>query len=235
MSPGRAAEVFELVMDRPRRAAQLVECLWDEDPGVVNRAAEAVELISREKPRLLQAWSAALQGLLAEATQIKLRWKLAVVVPRLELSEAETRRVAGLLHGCLEDRSSVVKTYAMEGLAELTRQNAALLPEVLDLLHMLTAMGTAAIHPTNKDPFVGTPAIHPTNKDPFVGTPAMRARGRMLLKRLEPSAPGLPRGRKRAPSTFREYFELPGFSSNKTGRTEPVIQRATGRPKRSRG
>ena len=57
----------------------------------------------------------------------------------------------------LESESSIVKTMAMQGLADLTRQDASLMEEVLDTLRILTRSGT----------------------------PAMRARGRMLLKQLE--------------------------------------------------
>jgi hypothetical protein len=79
------------------------------------------------------------------------------MAPRLELTEAETERAAMVLKSWLEDRSSIVKTSAMHGLAGLTRCNPAMMPEVLDMLRVLSRRGT----------------------------PAMRARGRILLKRLE--------------------------------------------------
>jgi hypothetical protein len=66
--------------------------------------------------------------------------------------------VADILLSYLEDRSSIVKTCALQGLADLTRQDASLLPEVVDLLNIHSRSGTSA----------------------------MRARGRMLLKQLEP-------------------------------------------------
>jgi len=103
------------------------------------------------------SWKAPLIGLLAEATENKLRWCLAQVVTRLTLTVPECRRVAETLLSYLEDRSSIVKTCALQGLADLTRQDASLLPEAIDLLR-----------------------IHSRS-----GTPAMRARGRMLLKQME--------------------------------------------------
>jgi hypothetical protein len=159
LSCGRAAEVAELVQRRPRLAAQLLECLWDADPGVSNRAADALERLTAHAPGMLDAWKAELLGLLAESTQNKLRWNLALIVPRLRLSVAECRRAANLLKTWLEDRSSIVKTLALQGLADLTRQDPSLLPEVLDLLRILGRSGT----------------------------PAMRARSRHLLRRLDPS------------------------------------------------
>jgi hypothetical protein len=159
MAIGRAREVAALVLAHPRRAPSLVECLWDEDRGVANRAADALEHISRERPSILEPWSASLLGLLGEATESRLRWNLVQIIPRLSLKGQEIRRAVGLLEACLEDRSSIVKTSAMQSLADLARRDHSMVPEALDLLRIHTRSGT----------------------------PAMRARGRKLLKILEPA------------------------------------------------
>ena len=57
----------------------------------------------------------------------------------------------------LDDSSSIVKTFAMQGLADLIPQCPSLEPKVLDIARTLSRGGTAA----------------------------MRARGRILLKSLE--------------------------------------------------
>jgi hypothetical protein len=155
-SIGRANEVVDLVSLHPKKAALLIECLWDPDSLVRMRAADAAEKISRDQIGLLGSYKASLLGLLAETTQQEVRWHLAVMVPRLKLTPAECRRVAEVLQGYLEDRSSIVRTCAMQGLCDLTRQNASLGPMVLDLLRSLTR----------------------------TGTPAMQARARILLAQL---------------------------------------------------
>jgi len=159
---GRACEVADLVIEKPRKLASLIECLWDDDPGVANRAADALERATagtspRLDPRLLASWKESLLGLLADAQPNKLRWNLALTLPRIELTVSEARRAAAALHSYLDDTSSIVKTAAMHGLAGLTRHDPSLLPEVLDLLRDLSRSGT----------------------------PAMRARGRILLGKLE--------------------------------------------------
>ncbi len=168
LSVGRAREVATLVRQQPRKIFQLTECLWDEDPGIANRAADALEKATYTHPELLRPWKGAILGLMAEATENKLRWNLALIAPRLELTIPETKRAAAHLRAWLDDRSSIVKTCAMQGLAGLTVHNPAMLPEVLDLLRILTRSGT----------------------------PAMRARGRILLQDLEPAASRSPRIRK---------------------------------------
>jgi hypothetical protein len=157
ISIGRTGEVAALVCSQPRKAGQLIKCLWDVDLGVASRAADALEEVTRDIPSVLTPWKEALIGLLSEATHNKLRWNLALIVPRCRLSRQECERVAEILQTYLDDSSSIVKTCALQGLADLTAQNIALLPTVLDLLRMHSRSGT----------------------------PAMRARGRKLLQHLE--------------------------------------------------
>ena len=134
----------------------LVEFLEDEDKCVRMRAADAIEKISRDCAALFRSHKASLLGSLAKATQQEVRWHLAVIVPRLQLTPFECRRAANILETYLEDRSSIVKTYAMQGLADLTQQHSSLRPRVMNLLRCLAE----------------------------TGTPAMRARGRKLLAKL---------------------------------------------------
>jgi len=157
LASGRAFDVAMMVLEQPRLAGQLIECLWDASDGVACRAADALDTVSHELPRVLARWKEPLLGLMVEARPIKLRWHLAIFISRLCLRPAECRRAADVLRGWLDDRSSIVKTSAMQALADLSRQDRSLLPEVLDLLRILTR----------------------------TGTPAMRARGRVLVKQLE--------------------------------------------------
>ena len=167
---GRVEEVAALVLARPKTFSRLMVCLWDEDAGTANRAAHALELVIRAgqpgSMAQLNAWKTSLLGLLPEAEENKLRWHLALILPRLTLTRAECARAAAALTSWLEgNRSSIVKTMCLQGLADLTRQDAALLPMVVDLLR-----------------------LHGRS-----GTPAMRARGRLLLARLEKTADKEPR------------------------------------------
>jgi len=72
------------------------------------------------------------------------------------LSAEERRRVIGMLHDYLEDRSAIVRIFALQALADLAEGDAELRPEVIELLH----------------------------ESARSGTPAVRARSRKLLARL---------------------------------------------------
>jgi len=145
LSLGRTCEAVELVRAHPRRAGQLVECLWDDDPGVAGRAAHAIEELSQSQPALFLPWKAELLGLLSETTQNKQRWCLALCVPRLSLNETECQRATSTLETYLEDSSSIVKTCALQALADLSHQHPPLRPIVLDLLRLHGRSGTPAM------------------------------------------------------------------------------------------
>lgn len=130
------------------------------------RAADAAEKVTRTKQELLQRYKKELLGLMAEEDQIEVRWHLALMVPRLTLNAKEKEVAASLLRGYLEDRSSIVKTHALQGLADLSGDDANMRPAVMELLREATRSGTAA----------------------------MKARSRKLLLRLERERESAARG-----------------------------------------
>jgi hypothetical protein len=155
-SIGRADEVAAMILKHPMLFAELIAGLWDVDRVVRMRAADAVEKVSRKQPELLVPFNAELLGLLAEASEQELRWHLAQMAPRLRLTGKERLRAASLLKDYLDDHSSIVKTFAIQALADLANADPALLPDTVELLEQAVRSGT----------------------------PAMRARARKLLARL---------------------------------------------------
>ena len=142
---------------------------WTASPANLHGSSNASGMkIRRSRTAQRMRWNASpargLRGLLPEAKPRKLRWNLALLIPRLKLTVPECRRAAGVLRSYLDDKSSIVKTAALHGLADLTRQDRALLPEVIELLRVSGRSGT----------------------------PTMRARSRILLKEFEREA-GKPR------------------------------------------
>jgi hypothetical protein len=157
---GKVCALTQRFRAKPEKAGQLIRFLWDSDEGVASRAADILERISHVRPpaldRIFSEYKKALLGLLPEARPKKLRWNLALILGRLPLTPTEARRASAVLELWLEDKSSIVKTAALQGMADLTMCDPTLLPVALDLLRI---QGRS-------------------------GTPAMRARSRILLKRL---------------------------------------------------
>jgi HEAT repeat protein len=156
-SIGQSSEVVALVLKQPALFAQLMQGLSDSDSLIRMRAADAAEKVSLQKPDLLGPFKSELLRLADEATEQELRWHLAQMVPRLHLSKRDRLRAASAFRLYLGDQSSIVKTSAMQALADLAGADDELMPEVTELITTLTKVGTAA----------------------------MRARGRKLLRQLK--------------------------------------------------
>ena len=157
-SIGPADEVADLVRRTPAKLVGLIECLWSGDPIVRMRAADATEKIARDQAALIQPYKSALMELAAESTQPEVCWHLAVILPRLKLSRGECQSVAETLQTYLSNRSSIVKTFALQGLFDLTLQYSSLRSQVMELVRLYER----------------------------TGTPAMRARCRKLSQVMEP-------------------------------------------------
>jgi hypothetical protein len=142
---GLADEVAAVMSGHPELFPELIAGLWSVNPLVRMRAADAAEKVTREQRELLQPCKKELLGLLAEAQEQELRWHLALMVPRLLLNTKERRAAITSLTSYLEDRSSIVKTFALQGLADLARVDSSLRPEVLEILHEATRNGTPAM------------------------------------------------------------------------------------------
>ena len=155
-SIGRSNEVVARVIARPSLFRQLIQGLTSRDRIVRMRAADAIDKISLSRPELLAPHKRKLLELAARAEEKEFRWHMALLLPRLSLRPSERMAVVDILHEYLRDRSSIVRTFAMQSLADLAREDRNLMSRVLPLIEELTENGT----------------------------PAMRARGRKLLKQL---------------------------------------------------
>ena len=144
-SIGRADEVAAAVYKNFATFPELIQGLWSEDPVVRMRAADAAEKITRSSPDLLRPHKRELLGRMADAKQQELRWHLAAMVPRLKLNAKERELVRSLLSAYLEDRSSIVRTSALQALADLAAEHSSIRPEVIEILRQAARKGTPAM------------------------------------------------------------------------------------------
>jgi HEAT repeat protein len=154
-SIGRSEEVVERILADVRLFDPVFDAIGDDDPLVRMRAADAIEKVSARRPELLKPYARRLLEF-GEIEQQEVRWHVAQMLPRVPLRAPERRRAVALLERYLDDRSSIVRTWAMQALAELAMDDAALRRRVVPIIRRLTE----------------------------TGTPAMRARGRRVLQTL---------------------------------------------------
>ena len=144
-SIGRSEEVAQIVSKNLGLFPRLMGGLWSEDELVRMRAADAAEKVSRTESQLLQAYKKELLGLMAETEMQEVRWHLAAMVPRLKLNANERQSARERLREYLQDKSSIVKTFALEGLVELAGEDEEARLEVTEILREATRTGTAAM------------------------------------------------------------------------------------------
>lgn len=112
--------------------------------------------LPRSAPELLVPYKKKLLQQFSKLEQQEVRWHVAPMLARLPLSGTEETAVLDILLSYTNDRSAIVKTMAMQALADIAVRSPQFLPEVQGHIEELTA----------------------------TGTPAMQARGKKLLKQL---------------------------------------------------
>lgn len=162
-SIGRSNQVVARLRRTPTLFPALIDCMHHEDELVRMRAADAVEKLTVPNPEWLQPFRIPLIKLAAGVKQQELRWHLAQMLPRLELSKRDRVIVVAVFRRYLRDESRIVKTFAMQGLADLAMQDPQLRTPIRRVISSLTR----------------------------TGSPSMKSRGRKLLLQL--SASTLPR------------------------------------------
>ncbi len=156
-SIGRAEQVAAIVLDTPGRLGEVFEGIFADDPVLRMRAADVVEKVTSREPTLLQPFKTRILEEAAHIEQHEVRWHVAQFISRLELSPDERLAALAILKTFLTDHSRIVKTFAMQAMADLALQDASLRPEVLVVIEELAR----------------------------TGSPAMQSRGRKLLKKLK--------------------------------------------------
>ena len=160
-SIGRSNEIVADVLDDPSLFESVFNGMLTDDPIVRMRSADAVEKITAMHPEYLQPFKKNLIHQVARINQQEIRWHVAQMLPRLELSPEERDETVKILIGYLDDRSRIVKTFSMQALADLAEKEAGLRFRVILLIERLTE----------------------------TGSPAMKSRGQKLLKKLRPLRP----------------------------------------------
>lgn len=155
-SIGRVAEVIADVEANPRLFSSLVHAMVAADACVAMRAADAVEKLAARHPDWLDPHADWLIDQAAGSALHEVRWHFAQICARLKMSRGQRQQVVAILESYLDDRSAIVKTFAMQALTDLALADDNLLPIVARHIQELTQ----------------------------TGTPAMRARGRKLQVRL---------------------------------------------------
>lgn len=144
-SIGRSNEVVVQVLEKPELFEVLISGIALDDPLVRMRCADAAEKISVPHPEYLAPYKRTLIEDYSGIEQKEVRWHIAAMLARLPLTAKEQTRVVEILLSYTNDRSSIVKTLAMQGLADIAMRDEKLKPHVRQHIEELCITGTHAM------------------------------------------------------------------------------------------
>ncbi|RTR23713.1 ACT domain-containing protein [Azospirillum griseum] len=143
---GDAAAVAADITAHPDRLPDLVECLFSRNAVVRMRAAAALERLSRADADRLAPYGDRLLREGAAIDQAEVRWRLAQMLPRLPLDEAQRRAALDCLSGWFEGSSSrIVRSSALQAVVDLAASDAGLRTIAADMLSRAMRSGVPSL------------------------------------------------------------------------------------------
>ena len=156
-SIGNSNEVVSDVLSDPSLFDIVFKGMCCNDPVLRMRCADVVEKVTVRHPEYLVPYKRDLINEVAKIKQQEVRWHVAQLFSRLELTHNDRKAVLNILSEYLEDKSKIVKTFTMQAIADIAYQDKNLKPGIIQKLEVLTREGS----------------------------PAMKSRGRKLLAKLK--------------------------------------------------
>ena len=157
-SIGHSNDVVSEVLKNQRLFGDVFEGMLSTNPIIRMRSADATEKITALHPEYLFPFKHKLIYHIAKIQQQEVQWHVAQMLPRLNLTEKECNDIIEILVGYTKtSHSSIVRTFAMQALADIAERRVDFRSRALRLIERLTENGT----------------------------PAMRNRGRKLLMKLK--------------------------------------------------
>lgn len=147
---GKSEEVVKEVASNPKLLGDLVNAMRVGNPVVRMRASDAVEKITRDNPEWLMPYKRQILSKIAYINQKEVRWHTAQILPRLNLTKEERARVYELMQSYLKDDSSIVKTFAMQALADIAFQDCSYVNKVRNQLKSLMKEASPAMRSRGK-------------------------------------------------------------------------------------
>ena len=129
----------------PPLLAVLLEGMTCDDAQLRTRSSDAAEKAARERPELLAPHADVLIEIAAEATQQEVRWHVAQMLARVEVTDERAAEAARILEGYLSDRSHIVEAWALSAIVALAGEHPALRDHARDLVHERLESDSAAV------------------------------------------------------------------------------------------
>ncbi len=159
-SPGAAAAVADMVLEQPVMQEELFDGLSTADAATCARIVRVLLQVAETDAALMQPYKDRVLHEWPDHPQWEIRMHGCQILPLLHLRPADVDAAYAAFETYLADRSSIVRTCAMQAMVDLLPRASERREEVTQRIQRLTETGTAA----------------------------MRARGRHLLAHLDRTA-----------------------------------------------
>ncbi len=145
-SIGQADEVAAEILAELDLFGDVFSGLAHQDPVVRMRAADVVEKVSRTRPEYLEPYRRRLLDEFMGIAEPAVRWHIALLIPRLDLSAEETMWAARRFLSWIDSSpSQIVRVNSLQALAELARSDPALRDEALGRLKECLRTGSPSL------------------------------------------------------------------------------------------
>jgi hypothetical protein len=145
-SIGRANEVTRLVCHKPQLLPQLFEGLYSEDSVVRARSADALEKVSIKFPEYLEPFKSEILRNVSKIDQQEVKWHVALIIPRLSLSEDQRDLAKKILLGWLDrEKSNIVRVCSLQALHDLSAHDIKLKKVLTLRLKELSKTGSPSL------------------------------------------------------------------------------------------
>lgn len=132
---GRADEAAALALSDPRLVEDLFAGLTADHPGVRMRSADALQKVCATHPALLQPHAERLVAAARAASQQEVQWHAAQMLAAVDLTPEQALEAASILEGWFHgSKSSIVRTFSLQAVADLSNHHPALRPLALSLV-----------------------------------------------------------------------------------------------------
>jgi hypothetical protein len=156
-SIGRANKIVGEAIQDPKLIPELFAGVRTADPVIKARCADVLEKLAARRPELIQPFCRMVLNDWIKTPQQEVRWHAALILSHLALPALQRRRAATIMWEWMgSEKSNIVRVSSLEALVRFAQDDASLRRRVLNSLR-----------------------LHGKN-----GAPSIRARSRILLKRL---------------------------------------------------
>lgn len=146
-SIGKSNKVVKSTLANPKIFSDIFAGLLNNDPLIRMRAADAIEKITKIHPEWLQPYKRTLLQKILPLEQQEIRWHVAQMISRLNMTEIERNSVVQVLFTWLDDEreSRIVRVMALQALSDFAQLDNRLKNKVTKKLQELLKTGVPSL------------------------------------------------------------------------------------------